>query len=74
MVRDNSRGCFDVQIYTKPRVIAKAPFLTGRIQNACHDVLGQPLPDATASGRIYEVGGGRTISSVPTLYGDCVDC
>ncbi len=74
MIRDNSRGCFDVQIYTKPRIVMKAPFLAGRIQNACHDVLGQPLPDVTASGRVYEVGGGRTIVSPPVLYDDCVDC
>jgi len=74
LVRDNERGCFDVQIYTKPRVVAKAPWLTGRIQNACHNVLGRPLPDTTGSGRVYERGGGRTITTPPTLYSDCVDC
>jgi hypothetical protein len=74
LVRDNSRGCFDLQVYTKPRIVLKAPFLTGRIQNACHNPVGRPVADTTASGRVYEQAGGRTITPPPTLYGDCVDC
>jgi len=74
MIRDNSRGCFDVQILTKPRVIAKMPWLLGRIQNVCCDVLQEPFPDTTGSGGVYEKDGGRQITPIPTLYGDCVNC
>jgi hypothetical protein len=74
LVRDNSRGCFDVQAYTKPRIVMKAPFLAGRIQNVCHDILGGPVADVTLSGSVYEKAGGRSITSPPTLYGPCVDC
>lgn len=74
LVRDNSRGCFDVQAYTKPRVVAKAPWLAGRIQNVCCNVLQEPYPDVTGSGRVYEKDGGRYTTPVPTLYGDCPDC
>jgi len=73
-VRDNSRGCFDVQVYTKPRLIAKAPWLSGRIQNACCDVLQEPYPDVTGTDRVYMKDGGRSTTTPPTLYGDCVDC
>jgi len=69
LVRDNSRGCFDVQMYVKPRIVSKTPFLLGRLQNVCCNVLGQPFPDPSGSGRTYEVGGGRTTSPIPTLYG-----
>lgn len=71
LVRDNSRGCFDLQTYMKPRIVMKMPQLSGRIQNVCHNILGGPVPAPTASGSIYEVGGGRSITSIPTLYGDC---
>lgn len=74
MVRSNSRGCFDVQIYTKPRIIATMPWLSGRIQNVCCNVLQQPFPDVSGSGGIYELDGGRSTTPVPVLYGDCVDC
>ncbi len=74
MVRDNTRGCFDLQIYTKPRVVMRAPWLSGRIQNVCCDVLETPFPDDTASGGVYELTGGRSTTPVVTLYGDCVDC
>jgi len=69
LVRDNSRGCFDVQIYIKPRLVAMMPFLLGRLQNVCCNVLGEPFPDPSGSGRTYEKGGGRTTSPIPTLYG-----
>lgn len=74
LIRDNERGCFDVQLYTKPRIVARAPWLLGRIQNVCCDILQQPFPDVTGSGRVYELDGGRSITPVPTLYGDCLDC
>lgn len=74
IVRDNSRGCFDIQGYVKPRIVARTPWLLGRIQNACCSVLQEPLPDTTGSGRVYEKDGGRTVTSLPTLYGDCLDC
>lgn len=69
LIRDNSRGCFDVQALTKPRVVARAPWLTGRIRNICCDITESPLPDTTGSGRVYEKGGGRSITPVETLYG-----
>lgn len=74
LVFDNSRGCFDVQIITKPRVISTMPWLSGRIQNACCDVLQQPFPDTSGTTGVYALDGGRSITSVPTLYGDCVGC
>ena len=74
IIRDNERGCFDVQEYVKPRIVAVAPWLLGRVQNVCCDVLQEPYPDVTGSGRVYELDGGRTSTPVPTLYGDCLDC
>jgi hypothetical protein len=69
LVRSNSRGCFDIQAITKPRIVAEMPQLLGRIRNVCCNVLGQPFPDPTGSGRVYELGGGRTTTPPPTLYG-----
>ncbi len=69
VIMDNVRGCFDVQAIAKPRIVAEMPQLLGRIRNVCCNVLGQPFPDVTGSGRVYEVGGGRSLSPVPTLYG-----
>jgi len=74
LIRDNERGCFDIQAYVKPRIVAVAPWLLGRIQNVCCDVLQEPFPDVTGSGRVYEKDGGRSITQVPTLYGECLDC
>lgn len=74
LIKDNKRGCFDVQLLTKPRIVMKMPWLSGRLQNVCADVLGEPLPDVSGSGRVYEDTGGRTITPLPTLYGPCVDC
>jgi len=71
LVRSNSRGCFDVQAYVKPRIVAEMPQLLGRIRNVCCNVTAEPFPDVTGSGRTYEKGGGREISTVPTLYGNC---
>lgn len=68
VVRSNSRGCFDVQLYSKPRIILGAPFLTGRIANVCCNVLGEPFPDVTGSGGVYEPDGGRSITPEPILY------
>lgn len=69
IVRQNERGCFDVQAYLKPRIVAEMPQLLGRIRNVCCNVLQEPYPDVTGSGRVYEKGGGRQITPVPTLYG-----
>lgn len=74
IVRDNTRGCFDIQIVTKPRLVSTMPWLSGRLQNVCCNVLGEPFPDVTGSGRVYEKTGGRTTTPIPTLYDDCVDC
>jgi hypothetical protein len=60
IVRDNSRGCFDVQILTKPRLVATMPWLSGRIQNVCCDVLQQPFPDPSGGDGVYELDGGRS--------------
>lgn len=70
LVRSNSRGCFDVQAYTKPRIVAEMPQLLGRIRNVCCNVTGEPFPDVTGSGRVYEKGGGRSTTPPPTLYGN----
>lgn len=69
IVRQNERGCFDVQAYLKPRIVAEMPQLLGRIRNVCCSVTSEPFPDVTGSGRVYEKSGGRTITPVPTLYG-----
>ncbi|MGH7274645.1 MAG: hypothetical protein ACREIQ_09340 [Nitrospiria bacterium] len=69
LIRDNERGCFDVQAYTKPRLVARMPWLLGRIRNVCCDITQEPLPDTTGSGRVYEMDGGRSITPIPTLYG-----
>jgi len=68
VIMDNTRGCFDVQALAKPRIVAEMPQLLGRIRNVCCNVLGQPYPDVTGSGRVYEVGGGRSLTPVQTLY------
>jgi len=73
VIRDNVRGCFDIQILTKPRLVALAPWLCARIQNVCCNVGGDgtPYPDPTLSGTVYEPGCGRTTTPIPTLYGSC---
>jgi len=71
LVRDNVRGCFDLQIYTKPRLVALAPWLLGRVQNVCASLVGQPLPDPSIEQGTYSVGCGRYTTPVPTLYGSC---
>ena len=68
LVRDNVRGCFDIQAYTKPRLVAEMPQLLGRMRNVCCSVTAEPYPDVTGSNRVYEKSGGRTITPVPTLY------
>ena len=69
VIMDNVRGCFDVQALLKPRIVAEMPQLLGRIRNVCCNVTGQPYPDVTGSGRVYPLGGGRSLTPVPTLYG-----
>lgn len=71
LVRDNSRGCFDIQMYVKPRIIAMTPWLLGRVQNVCCDWISRPLPDSTISGGVYAPSGGRDDTPIPTLYGPC---
>jgi len=71
LVRQNVRGCFDVQAYTKPRLVSLAPWLLGRLQNVCCNNIGGPVPDPTLSGTVYEPGCGRYTTPVPTLYGAC---
>lgn len=72
VIRDNERGCFDIQILTKPRIVARMPWLLGRIRNVCCGVVGEPLPGVTGSGSVYEYSpSGRSLTPVPTLYGNC---
>lgn len=73
VVRDNERGCFDIQVYTKPRLVALTPWLLGRIQNVCCQLntSSGPYPDPSLQGSIYSPSGGRATSPVPTLYGSC---
>jgi len=70
LVRSNERGCFDIQAYTKPRIVMEMPQLSGRIRNVCCNVLGSPFPDPSGSGRVYELSGGRTLTPIPVLYSD----
>lgn len=74
VIRDNERGCFDVQVLTKPRLVAVAPWLSGRVTNVCCNVTQEPFPDPTGSGKIYEKDGGRSSTPVPVLYDPCPDC
>jgi len=69
VVRDNSRGCFDIQAYVKPRIVAEMPQLLGRLRNVCCTVVQEPFPDTTGSGRVYEKDGGRAVSPIQVLYG-----
>lgn len=71
IIRDNERGCFDIQALVKPRLVSLTPWLLGRIQNVCCNVLQQPYVDPALSGTTYEVGCGRQTTPVPTLYGSC---
>lgn len=69
LIKRNVGGCFDVTSFVKPRIVMKMPWLTGRIQNVCCDVTGEPFPDPTLSGTVYTPGGGRTTTPPPVLYG-----
>lgn len=69
VIRDNVRGCFDIQMIVKPRLVAEMPQLTGRLQHVCCNVVAEPFPDPSGSGRVYAPSGGRTTTPVPTLYG-----
>jgi hypothetical protein len=69
LIRSNSRGCFDIQAVVRNRIVLEMPQLTGRIRNVCCNVLGEPFPDPSGSGRVYAKGGGRTTTPVSTLYG-----
>lgn len=69
LIRQNSRGCFDIQAYVKPRIVMEMPQLSGRLRNVCCGVTAEPFPDVTGSGRVYERDGGRSITPVPVLYG-----
>lgn len=71
LIRDNERGCFDLQAYTKPRLVSLAPWLLGRIQNVCCNVLQQPLPQVGLVNGIYSPGCGRYTTPVPVMYGSC---
>jgi len=72
VIVDKQRGCFDVQLLVKPRLVAKMPWLLGRIQNVACDI-GTPYPDPTLSESLYSVGCGRTTTPIDFLYGPCED-
>lgn len=56
------RGCFDVQAILKPRLVARAPFLSGRITNAVAVPLSEGFPDSDT------FTGGRTAAPLEFLY------
>lgn len=62
--------CFDVRILTKPRIISRTPWLSGRIQNVSCAML-QPFPGVSGSGQLYEMYGGADKWHPNYLYGDC---
>jgi hypothetical protein len=57
--------CFDVRTFTKPRLIARMPQLSGRLQNVCVVPVGT-YPAPTGSGLYGELTGGSSIK--PNLY------
>ncbi len=74
IIRDNKRGCFDIQVYVKPRLVSLTPWLLGRIQNVCCAGAGKNVyPDPNLQASIYSPGGGRETTPVPVLYGPCED-
>jgi len=70
VIRSNSRGCFDIQLLTKPRLVNMTSFLNARITNVCCNSGFDPFPTVTASGGIYPAAGGRRTTPVQVLYGE----
>lgn len=69
MIRDNSRGCFDIQGLLKPRLVGIAPWLSGRIQNARAVLTNdQNFPGASGTGDATALDCGRTTTPLTYLY------
>lgn len=67
LLKSQVRGCFDIQAILKPRIVARAPFLAGRIQNALASPLSTGFPDSDT----YDNGAdGRTTSPLEYLYSE----
>lgn len=62
--------CFDGRILTKPRIIAKMPWTSGRLRNVCVIPTGF-YPDVTSSGGLYEREGGPSSKPYLGMYGNC---
>jgi hypothetical protein len=63
--------CFDARILTKPRIISRMPWLSGRVQNVCCALVGPPYPDPSGSGGVYEMTEGAYGWNPNYLYGEC---
>ncbi len=62
LLKSQVRGCFDIQAILKPRIIARAPFLAGRIQNALAQPVSTGFPDSDTFTE------GRTAAPLEWLY------
>jgi hypothetical protein len=62
LLKSQLRGCFDLQLILKPRIVARAPFLAGRIQNALASPLSEGFPDSDT----YDEG--RSAAPLEWLY------
>lgn len=56
--QDRTNTCFDTRVAVKPRLIAAAPFLQGRITNVCAEPLNPPLSAYPPDGTPYYPDGG----------------
>lgn len=61
--------CFDARVLTKPRLIMRMPWTSGRLQNVCTVPIGD-YADVTGSGGQYELDGGIYTKPYMGLYGD----
>ncbi len=69
LLRSNVRGCFDIQGLLKPRLVGRAPFLSGRIQNARAVMTNdQQFPSPTGGDGLNDLNCGRTTTPLPWLY------
>jgi len=62
--------CFDAKLLTKTRLIARMPWLLGRIDNVVCLPLGT-YPDVTGSGGLYDNQGGTQYKPYLGIYGEC---
>ena len=65
--------CYDARILTKPRLMSLMPWLSQRVQNVCCVPLGEPFPDVTGSGGVYDEVDGAQWWPPNYFYGPCFD-